>query len=498
MLLLDDLQELFDPPNRRRVANAMPHIAGSGGRVVATTNDRLFRKQAVTAFREGNRARDVDHRRLHAPSAARPHIELGVFLETVELKQREFKRPENENKAEPARDYIKEVRIYIENRLLDFIDEPGPALPGKPTLSDLLGAIRSLRNNGHEPFDGAPFANLVSDHALAQGSEVLRLMNLSHHGRADEISYADVAREAEACDRVCRLVDGAYSAYKDHLRRDPPERAECRPEMPEPLLLPEREVPVIERLAAFADDTAPAEIIETDDVFSVHSLVNHAIYYIRTHNLGFAGPPGCRVLVKLSEEPPPDNCLVVALHEDRCHVGRLHRDADRPGIVVIGSEAENPMQRPPSRFLPAEEVRLLEVAGVLFDETPCYARSSDDATLVEECDVLDKIEVVFRVDRDSALPLTIEGQTILAGARVPSAQLSSMEGALVAVATSEGCALKRVGNGVPGAAHVRRFESVGGLGESMLVRIEDVDDDFRGLPLLHSARRVLGVIYEPR
>ena len=77
-----------------------------------------------------------------------------------------------------------------------------------------------------------------------------------------------------------------------------------------------------------------------------------------------------------------------------------------------------------------------------------------------------------------------------------TSQFDELEGSPVAIATSEGSAFKRIGKAVPRAPHVRQFESIGGLGESMLVRTEDIEDSFTALPLLQSIRRVLGVLYE--
>src|SRR5688500_1823529 len=92
--------------------------------------------------------------------------------------------------------------------------------------------------------------------------------------------------------------------------------------------------------------------------------------------------------------------------------------------------------------------------------------------------------------------LAIAGQSVLGGAKIRNLDILKMESAIVAIATSEGCFLKRVGKPLPQAKHVIQFESVGGLGVSLLVRIEDVENDNLGnLPLLHSAREVLGVLY---
>ena len=161
------------------------------------------------------------------------------------------------------------------------------------------------------------------------------------------------------------------------------------------------------------------------------------------------------------------------------------------------SPSENPLKRPQSRFLQPAEVRLLQIVGVLFDSSPNYSRIPGDAVLERDSSILDRVELAFKVDGDSALPLAINGQMILGGARLLPTELAGKEGRIIAIATSDGCVLKRVGKVIPGAPHLRMFESVGGLGESMLICTEDIEENRVGnLPLLHSAREVLGVLYE--
>jgi len=495
VLLLDDLQELFDAPNRRLVANSIPSIVEQGGRVIVTTNDPVFRRCIADSAAKTLGSDKTDCRCIHPLNAARPHIELGHFTEVIEKKRRAFEDPANENESQPAREYVNELRMYIENRLLDFFDVPAAKLPKKPTLSDLMGAIRARRNNGHDAFVGQVFSDLVSDPALTKGSPFVDLLNLSHHGNQNKITFKAVWQVKGACVRVRELVDAAYEEYERWLRREPRAFPRSKPVSPEPVTLQPFNVPVIENLAAFTVDTSPGEALETEERFTSDWLANHAVYVISTHNFGFAGPMNCRAIVDLSHEAITDNALVIAMHQDKVYARRLLHDDARSGIIALGSEAEDPRKRPPSVFLPMEEVRLLRVVGLLFDDRPHYPRAKEEAVLVNDAYLLEKTEVVWEVREDSALPLALPGQTILGGSCLMPDQLQGTEGHLVAIATSDGSVLKRIGKALPGARHIRVFESVGGLGESMLVRTEEVDDTFGDLPLLHSAHRVLGVLY---
>ncbi len=141
---------------------------------------------------------------------------------------------------------------------------------------------------------------------------------------------------------------------------------------------------------------------------------------------------------------------------------------------------------------------LLQVVGVIFDNDPICPRPEQEAVIDDTHTVLEHVQVAFKVRGESALPLALPGQTILAGPRILVSELGSNESEPVVIATTEGTAFKRVGRLVFGTKHVRRFESVGGLGESIIIRIEERENDpFHDLPALEDARRILGVLYNP-
>jgi len=496
LLMIDDLQELFDKDNRRRVANTIPLIVQNGCRIIVTTNDTTFGRRVTASFIGKVGSDKIDRRRIHPLNAARQHIELGKFIEAIEAKRMAFELPENRNEAQPARDYIKDLRIYLENRLLDFFDIVDSGLPYNPTFSDLMSGIRTRMRVPHEAFASRAFAKLKSDPALADNSDFLNLMNQSHHGNEDEITFNNIYLVREDCIRVRKIVDAAHEEYERWLRRDRRDPVISMPACPEPMSPPSFDVPVILDLAAFTTETPATDVSEAEECFSGSWFENRALYLINTHNFGFAATPNCRAIVDLSNRPIIDKTLVIAIHQNKVYARRLFHSTSNPNVVVLASEAENPLKRPPTVFLPAEEVRLLNVVGILFDDRPQFPKPSEEAELLDYFDLSENIQLVFRVRGESAIPLALPGQTILGGDLVMTSQLDRLEGTPVAISTSDGSAFKKIGKVVPGNPHVRQFESIGGLGESMLVRTEDIEDSFNTLPLMQSIRRVLGVLYD--
>ncbi len=157
---------------------------------------------------------------------------------------------------------------------------------------------------------------------------------------------------------------------------------------------------------------------------------------------------------------------------------------------------KNPLRRPPSVILPTAEVRLLKVIGILFDESSPIPRTNQEAELANDVGLLLPVKTAFRVDGKSALPLALPGQTILGGNFQLPDQI--IVGSLVAVGMTDGTVyFKRAGRTVPGSVHIRQFESIGGLGESILIRIGGKEADIYGqIPVMQSVRRILGVFYD--
>jgi hypothetical protein len=496
LILLDDLQELFDKPNQDRIARSIRDIAEAGGKLIVTTNDPGFGRQVADSCEGLVGGKGLDRCQIHPLNAVRLCVELGRFREEIDVKRAEFEKRENENEDQPARDYVKDLRIYIENRLLDFFDMPCPSVSSRATMSELMNALKKWRAEGHEPFASPAFCSLLDAPALRPGSRFAELMNKSHHGRESEIAYRDVYELRSDCVLVRDLIDAAHTEYELWSRRSPRPSVINRPAPPHPVWSLAFDVPLFENLAAASAESGLSEIAEGHERLSNACLGEYAVYLINTDNLGFSAPRNSRAIVSLTEGLICDNSLVIALHEDRVYARRFLRHESNPEIIALSSESANPMRRIRSLLLPAAEVQVLQIIGILFDERPHWPKEGE-AVLLETYALPKQITTAFRVRGESALPLALPGQKVLGADRLLPTQLEENRGELVAVAFSGREAFKRIGQAVPGQPRLRVLESIGGLGDSILIRTEEVDNDpFEDVPAFETAYRIVGVLYD--
>lgn len=494
LFLLDDPQELFDPANRENLASALPALLEPTGQILVTTNDPAFRKKVAQAIRRV--PFDAAFLSLHPLGAARATLGLGPLVEEIERAREAFEDQPNENLASPGVAYLRALRTYLEDRLRDLLDSPAVRLSDKPSLSDLLGVLRSLRSRGVEPFSERSFRPIADEQALKQDHRCIELLNRSIH-EPSTITYMAVKAIEQDLRRVLEAVETATQGFELWRRREIlPITARPASPPPPPLAFPRVAVPLYTKVAAFATGGVAGQIQETGERLDPAWFESKALYLLNTHNFGFAAPHGCRVIVNLGDEAPTDNRLVVAHYRGKWLARRLHRDEARPSVIVLGSDAENPLSRPPSKFLEAADVQLYKVVGLLFDSRPTFRRESDEAIPLDDAGLLSRTEVALQVDGDSALPLALPGQVILCGRAIAPADLGSSHGQIVAVAGEDFAYFKRVGASISGSPHIRLFETIGGRGDSLLLRTEEVEGDNAKVPLITAAREILGVLYD--
>ena len=197
---------------------------------------------------------------------------------------------------------------------------------------------------------------------------------------------------------------------------------------------------------------------------------------------------------KSSPSSPADHELVIGRRGTQAFARRLLRPRNGEGYS-LAAEATDPRSGRPTLAFENHELDLHRVVGALFVQVPPPA-GREEAVLLQRHPPPRRGEVAYPVREDSAAPRVMPGQVILGGAVLTPDQLDAMEGEMVAVTLEDGDSiLKRIGAPLSrGMPYLRQFETIGGLGASVVLATERVEGA-PDLPLMLNARLVLGVVY---
>lgn len=499
LLVLDDPQELLDDENRERLADALPEMVEIGGQLLVTTNDSKF---ARFAARAAGRAAGVtvDHRAVFPVTLYAPRVRIPISVAGLDSKRRDFQLPENIDNAQPARDYLAEVRVFLEARLSELFDDPAYAQPVKQaTLSDLLGRLRSKMGAGaNELFRSPAVRNFCKHPGLFDNSPCLTLLNRVHHGDKDSISFMEVKAVETELYELSSAVEEIHDDYRLWRKREPQRSAKLQTIQIKAITPPSMNIEVYPELAAFTREPSARISSAGADKFEGSWFEQKALYYIACHNFGFAAPLGSVAVVETEEGEVEDGRLVIVIDGDRVLARRLLRPKDkRSGSLALAALPANPLKAPPTVMRDMEAIKVMKVVGILFDDRIATQKTKQEAVQIEEAPCLQRIETAFRVRDQSALPLALPDQIVLGGAAIRPSDMAKYEGRLAAIALDDGSSIfKRISVALPGdLAHVRIFESIGGLGDSQPIMVERVEGRNTSFPLLVSARLILGVLY---
>ena len=495
-LVFDDPQELLDDENRERLATALTQIVAASAQLIVTSYDPRFSARVSRLAVPGG----IEHLEVHPATRLQPHVRTTLPLPVIEQRKANFEA--DRNAEEPARDFADGCRVFFEAKLGDMFDDPAHAAWAianpDPTLMTFIQRLRSLVKAGpHGMFSAHVFRRFVNHPGLVDGSPIIVLMNKAHHGRRQEIRAADVAQCADNLGELLQLVEQMFEECYRWRRRDAPKdqsTAEHPPALA-PMAHPALQVLVCPDLAAFTQHVPAGEPQESPERLDSHLLDSVAAYYLRRPNFGFAAPPDSLALVEAMPGPAADRRLVIARHGDAVYARRFVRGAN-PGIIGLTAEVPDPRTRTPKTIiLPETEVAIHQVVGIIFDHSITVApHGREEAVLVDVGDMLKRIEVAFRVRDDSAVPLALGRQVVLGGSRIELDELGKHKDALVALTLDDGSSIfKRVGAPLPSElAHLRQFESIGGLGSSQVLSVGKPHKGFRSVT---NARVIIGVLY---
>ncbi|MCP3468685.1 hypothetical protein [Bradyrhizobium sp. CCGUVB23] len=408
----------------------------------------------------------------------------------------------NSDSASDAQNYAADLRVFLESRLGDLFDDvahPAYTTSTKPlTLIPLMDKLRGLVSIG----TGELFANPVvkrfaEDTALAEGAEPRRVLNTSHHDKAS-ISYMDVKAVEAYFARLRTSIEKVHERFSLYRWREPLASSESRTDVVplRPIIRPTFSVPLCPEIAAFVGELP---VGGTQDV-AVERLGGEwfdgkALFYVRGDTLGFAIPGGAVAIVEVEPYPGRDQNLVIAQYRNQVLARRLVTSRGAIG-VSLAAQMPDPRTSRPTLTFDESKLRLHRIVGAIFTDMP-PPPGSGEATPVDMVPELAHVVVAYRVREDSAVPLALPGQIILGGAELTIGDLDRWENTLVAVTLDDGTSiLKRVGARLPGTlAHLRQFETIGGLGSSIVLATE-ATDIFGVIPTLVTARRVVGVLYD--
>jgi len=499
IIVFDDVQELFDEGNQKRLCSGLVSLARDKAQILLTSYDRTFNDRLTATMRP---ATDVSYQRqLILPLASnRDCVELDLYKNELDKAQKEFETSDNDHSK--AADYANKLRMFLEFRLRDCLPEWRDGDDTKDTFAPYLNEIREHVKANRGPYADPAFRNLADATPYQQGSVALNLMNTAHHGDFHLITYGEVKDIEDDLKLMRKLADTAHRAFLVRLIAPSEDTTSTKPKLTVTPPLPFAQPNIIaERYLDLAAATSvTVESASDSEPFDNSFLENKALYRLATHNFGFSAKRGDDVIVEAEPSEVERDRLVVARHGNKVYAGRLIRDHVDKDRLAIVSEATDPTQRPPARFFTTDCVELHKVCGILFRGTPgreLREGAIGDAMPLDAWPTSIAVDVAYKVSGESAEPLALDGQTILGGPPMTTAELLKATEKLVALQTSDGRQVfKRVGNrAIPGREDVLIFESIGGKGDSLVLALESREGDT--IAHITNARPILGVLYTP-
>ena len=354
-----------------------------------------------------------------------------------------------------------------------------------------------MTGRSNELFRSPILARFCEDPAFADGSEARRVLNEAHHGNAQAISYADAKGVDNDIRRLRTGIEAVHGEFRRFRWREP--LTESVPDNVVPLTTvtaPAFNVPILQDIAAFSRHVpSGAQPDQDQETLSSDWFADKTLFYIRNDTMGFVIPAGSVAIVEATPSAARDHELVIGRVGEHTYARRLLRPRNGEGFS-LAAEATDPRQGRPTLAFEDHGVDLHRVVGALFGQLPPPA-GRQEAILIDSYPALGRVEVAYRVREDSAVPRIMPDQIILGGPILPPDQLDSMEDMMVAVTLEDGSSiLKRVGAPLSGAfPYLRQFETIGGLGASVVLATERVEGS-PDVPLMLNARAVLGVVYE--
>ncbi|MBC8270292.1 MAG: AAA family ATPase, partial [Rhodospirillaceae bacterium] len=162
LLVFDDPQELFDRDNRRNLANGITLLAKEKAQMLVASYDPAFSDTLVSSMRR-SQCPSCEHRRVSPAQENRQYVAHDLMESDLALMYKAFLNPPQGQEHLKARLYVSELRVYIENRLSEFLPERLPGLSTEDTLAPFLSQIKTFASQGMGVFADQAFQKILND-----------------------------------------------------------------------------------------------------------------------------------------------------------------------------------------------------------------------------------------------------------------------------------------------------------------------------------------------
>ena len=497
-MLLDDPQNHFDPINAENLGAAIPEMSAHHMRPIITSND--YRFLAGIRDKLPNRSTgSPSWRALVMNPISSSRLTAGVSPHVEEIYEHRKDWRADVNNEDKARRFVSTVRVYVENRLWDLLATDTIVLH-KPTLTDVINALRAARNHGEHPFEEPPFAALLSHVALANGSPFYQIINKAHHRPQDVTPHeaGEVDKAFSEIDQLLRSCSASYARFMGRLTREDRDLfLTDLPPAPAPAHMPKDNLHLVGNVSA----RSSADILasgETAEILDLTEFGEIAFYGVRSPGLSPLALQGQVVVVSLEMEAQ-DGDPVVALCGNKIYLRRLSADRRDQSRLILACDQTGAERAPRSLLLPRARTRLLPVIGVLYEQE--RFTGTEEAIAIQGTKVLERELVAARVMDHSAYPVIRNGDLVLmeAVANLDAEEIDRLEDRIVVALAGNGgdsfAYLKRLGEQT--ITDIRILENVGWKGSALTVATSERAASF-GIPPLQMLWRVHGTLRDPQ
>jgi SOS-response transcriptional repressor LexA len=433
LLLLDDPQATLDNCNERQWAGVLAEMsAGTDGRpaeaqLVITSHDlKFFERDEFKSVYDGSRGA------VHGICPAKGTLRVfhgGPHDRAWDALNRD-QTPGN------AQAYISEVRMLVEGKLSLILQIFG-VISNQTDIQHLINEFETRRSL---PFFTSP-AVLAVTNLLRTERTFRSKLNASHH---DEDRRSLTVHDAREVNAVWRRLDETLEGACAQARRLEflyPRQAGSSSVVafptPNRLVAPgrvrDRELVLSGRVAAATGGRVTWGNVDSGEKVR---LVRHGSVRLLADTLAPIARPGDLLLLRQFGDPA-DGDLVVAEVDGQLRARRLRMAGEDRSSPTLLAESAGDRSLPPL-ILAAADNRMRIVDGVLYSQPDGTggARAADEAAAVDhEVDVLDHAgsgASVWKVAGDSAAPVALDGQFLLAGPRARSPEeLRRLDGCFV-------------------------------------------------------------------